>query len=101
MGANHKHPAIAPEKVAEVIRRIKAGKYRCDIARAVRISEYAVRTISIRNKLTIAACPRGSRWGGLKREKALQKEKTVVVEPEKNWRAIAANARWLGGRESW
>ena len=97
--ANLKHPAITPDKIAEVIRRIQAGEYRCDIARATRISEYTVRTISIREGLTINPCPRGSRWGGLKRD-AKVKKSADIAPPEKNWRAIAANARW-GGIGTW
>lgn len=79
------------ETVAAVIARLKAGEYRCDVARALRISEYGVTMIAREHGVTYAVCPRGSRWGGLTRGK---KAPEKSAEPEKNWRAIASSLRW-------
>ena len=84
---------IPAETVAEVMRRITAGEYRCDIARSAGVSEYSVTMIAKRHRMTIAVCPRGTRWGRLNRRQA---EKIPPTDTSTNWRAVKAAMRWGG-----
>jgi len=78
-----------PDPVREdIIRRIKAGEFRCDIARACRVSEFSVTKVATFNKLQVAKCPRGSRWGKLKKQQEYTESAAV------NWRAVKAALRW-------
>jgi len=78
-----------PEPVREdIIRRIRAGEFRCDIARACRVSEFSVTKVATFNKLQVAKCPRGSRWGKLKKQQEYTESAAV------NWRAVKAALRW-------
>lgn len=78
-----------PEPVREdIIRRIRAGEFRCDIARACKVSEFSVTKIATFNKLQVAKCPRGSRWGKFK------PTATATQPTEINWRAVKAALRW-------
>lgn len=96
MKAGKKPQWIPPETVSDVLRRIAAAEYRCDIARSCGVSEYSVTKIAQRNGVMVTICPRGSRWGRLQRA-----EVAAATETEKpiNWRAVAAGLRW-GGRGS-
>ena len=78
-----------PEPVREdIIRRIRAGEFRCDIARACRVSEFSVTKVAFNNNLIVAKCKRGTRWGKLKQQQEYS-EPTAV-----NYRAIKAALRW-------
>lgn len=78
-----------PEPVREdIIRRIKAGEFRCDIARACRVSEFSVTKVAHYNKLEVAKCKRGTRWGTLRKQHEYTEPDAV------NWRAVKAALRW-------
>lgn len=78
-----------PDPVREdIIRRIKAGEFRCDIARACRVSEFSVTKIAHYNKAQVAKCKRGTRWGKLKKQQEYTESAAV------NWRAVKAALRW-------
>jgi transposase-like protein len=85
---------IPEETRLRVVKMLLSGEYRCDVARALGVSEYSVTQIAKREGIKYAQCKRGTRWGKNQSDRV-----PVVTEPvqERNWAAEKANARWGAG----
>ena len=80
---------LTPKQQAEIIRRVQAGEYGEQVARAVGCARSTVVAVASRAGLVVAAAP--------VREKVKAVKLVAVDTPSDYWRKMAASMRWGGG----